>query len=723
MLQLSPIQHANTKVVSINFTQSYDSMAQNLEFSCAVPLPLYPNQKIEIELVDDGIWLAGVFNRTSDGINTLYLDQELFQYKADLTVTPTTVVNIWLAFDVEGKENEVLTRADIIRLLQSTPNQMDHLKVIKYGTPGLVDGFDKLKLNQHKVNINIGPFEMLENSYSEICTIKISTAAEQADNMGQLKLIAQEAADIQLLLFDSVGNLASLTFSGNTGIKVHSCNGAIFAVKAAIVIYPNAGDQNASVIGIKISMRTSIAGSYNTLVKVSSYEDIIIGETPTLIGAVAFGVKEEYEIDAYTLGWTKAGQRIRVDANTEKAPVPYSSSEDLMLAAGHYYNTATNVYLFVAAYDTKLIQRLTEISNEGIPSTKERTYDTGTKVFSAWQVVSYVGHKHTAADVDETADRFWLSLTDKNLIKTLSDKSLGSIYQEPVNTFADLAVTYANPTKNYIVTCKDTNITWQFNVAAGKWDLHSANGLPLASDAANGLLSKEDYTKLQQTSLSKKLAVTGGSVYIHFENDPSIYAAKIDPFTIDLVKRTTLTGKLGTASISMGKNIESFGAYSIAIGTSIAANSDTEKSVFLGYDITANGFRGIGIGQGLLFDRGNTTILGQYNAPLAVKNIAFAIGGGTSADLRKNLFAVTDEGYAIANKFMLEGAIGENVLLDNGNVLSLVSFATAEALTNIDNKKVAKNKHITLTLVDDTNATTAIIVPYIAADDAYLNVE
>ena len=74
-------------------------------------------------------------------------------------------------------------------------------------------------------------------------------------------------------------------------------------------------------------------------------------------------------------------------------------------------------------------------------------------------------------------------------------------WKESVETFDDIAATYPNPEDGWTVNTKDTDYTYRFD--GEKWVIISANAIPKATDNVDGLLSKEDYIKYEDTNSKK----------------------------------------------------------------------------------------------------------------------------------------------------------------------------------------------------------------------------
>ena len=67
-------------------------------------------------------------------------------------------------------------------------------------------------------------------------------------------------------------------------------------------------------------------------------------------------------------------------------------------------------------------------------------------------------------------------------------------WKESVATFSDIATTYPNPEDGWTVNVKDTDYTYRYN--GSNWVAISANAIPKATDSVDGLMSKDDKTKL-----------------------------------------------------------------------------------------------------------------------------------------------------------------------------------------------------------------------------------
>lgn len=90
----------------------------------------------------------------------------------------------------------------------------------------------------------------------------------------------------------------------------------------------------------------------------------------------------------------------------------------------------------------------------------------------------------------------------------INELNAGLDYKEAVNTYADLATTYPTPDEGWTVAVKDIGITYKY--VKGKWIDIGLTSTPLATPTNDGLISKEDKTKLNtiENNAQKNLTAT-----------------------------------------------------------------------------------------------------------------------------------------------------------------------------------------------------------------------
>jgi hypothetical protein len=96
----------------------------------------------------------------------------------------------------------------------------------------------------------------------------------------------------------------------------------------------------------------------------------------------------------------------------------------------------------------------------------------------------------TAQDKTNWADKYTKTEVD-NKFSTLETNI---DWKESVNTFSDIAAVYPNPDDGWTVNVKDTDYTYRYS--GTEWIAISANAIPKATGNVDGLMAKEDKSKL-----------------------------------------------------------------------------------------------------------------------------------------------------------------------------------------------------------------------------------
>lgn len=76
-------------------------------------------------------------------------------------------------------------------------------------------------------------------------------------------------------------------------------------------------------------------------------------------------------------------------------------------------------------------------------------------------------------------------------------------WKEAVDTYDDIAVIYPDPQDGWTVNVNDTDYTYRFN--GQEWIAISANAIPKSTNEIDGLLSKEDHAKYEDTNEKKHI--------------------------------------------------------------------------------------------------------------------------------------------------------------------------------------------------------------------------
>lgn len=84
--------------------------------------------------------------------------------------------------------------------------------------------------------------------------------------------------------------------------------------------------------------------------------------------------------------------------------------------------------------------------------------------------------------------------TKSEVDNKFSSLETNTVWKPPVNTYADIATTYSNPSDGWTVNVNDTDYTYRYD--GTKWILISANAIPNATSDVNGLMTSSDKIKL-----------------------------------------------------------------------------------------------------------------------------------------------------------------------------------------------------------------------------------
>lgn len=152
--------------------------------------------------------------------------------------------------------------------------------------------------------------------------------------------------------------------------------------------------------------------------------------------------------------------------------------------AGTVSNTGTLTQLF--SFITKVIKGITGKAN---------WYDAPVKTIEGLNT-DISNHTEnntvhvTAQDKTNWADKYTKTEVDNKL--ALLETNID--WKESVATFSAIATTYPNPEDGWTVNVKDTDYTYRYN--GSEWITISANAIPKATGVIDGLMAKEDKSKL-----------------------------------------------------------------------------------------------------------------------------------------------------------------------------------------------------------------------------------
>lgn len=122
--------------------------------------------------------------------------------------------------------------------------------------------------------------------------------------------------------------------------------------------------------------------------------------------------------------------------------------------------------------------------------------------------------------------------TKEEVDNLLSAIEYGNDWKEAVATFADIAKKYTDPFNGWTVNVKDTNITYRFD--GSTWIPISANAIPTATPTVSGLMSKEDKTKLNGVAAN-------ANNYVHPSNTSTRHVSDAQISFWDLKAENTLS--------------------------------------------------------------------------------------------------------------------------------------------------------------------------------------
>lgn len=153
-------------------------------------------------------------------------------------------------------------------------------------------------------------------------------------------------------------------------------------------------------------------------------------------------------------------------------------------------NTGTLTQLF--SFLAKIIKGITGKTN---------WYDAPTKTLEQvnTDLSSHTGSGTihvTAGDKTSWADKYTKTEVDNKL--ALLETNID--WKEAVDTFASIATTYPNPQDGWTVNVKDTDYTYRYS--GTEWIAISANAIPKATTSVDGLMAKEDKTKLNGVAVN-----------------------------------------------------------------------------------------------------------------------------------------------------------------------------------------------------------------------------
>lgn len=147
------------------------------------------------------------------------------------------------------------------------------------------------------------------------------------------------------------------------------------------------------------------------------------------------------------------------------------------------------------------------------------------------------------ASEDYVDDKISNTYTKNEVDNKFSTLESNIDWKESVSTFNDIATVYPFPVDGWTVNVMDTDYTYRYN--GNKWIAISANAIPKATDDVDGLLSKEDHAKYEES-------------YVHSQSAhaPSNAEVNQNAFSNVKVNSTTISADTKTDTLTLvGNNI------------------------------------------------------------------------------------------------------------------------------------------------------------------------
>lgn len=160
---------------------------------------------------------------------------------------------------------------------------------------------------------------------------------------------------------------------------------------------------------------------------------------------------------------------------------------------------------------------------------------------------NHVGNLDIHVSLSEK-DKYLDKYTKAEIDNLFSSLESNTDWKESVNTHSDLNTTYPTPEDGWTVNVKDTNITYRYS--GNEWIAISANAIPKATEELDGLLTKEDKTKINNMYET----ITTGLNNVDNTSDINKPVSKLQQSALDLKLDKTGDTKNTTVTFSQSPN-------------------------------------------------------------------------------------------------------------------------------------------------------------------------
>lgn len=160
---------------------------------------------------------------------------------------------------------------------------------------------------------------------------------------------------------------------------------------------------------------------------------------------------------------------------------------------------------------------------------------------------NHVGNLDIHVSLSEK-DKYLDKYTKAEIDNLFSSLESNTDWKESVNTHSDLNTTYPTPEDGWTVNVKDTNITYRYS--GNEWIAISANAIPKATEELDGLLTKEDKTKINNMYET----ITTGLNNVDNTSDVEKPVSKLQQSALDLKLDKTGDTKNTTVTFSQSLN-------------------------------------------------------------------------------------------------------------------------------------------------------------------------